>query len=309
MGILLLFPLNGCSQIIGVGNRKFYTTVATPTASPTPGTYTSTQTVTLSDATTGAVICYTINGTTPTTDGNGTCTGSTLTYSTALTVSATTVIHAIGTHTAWVDSPQLTANYVISSSYGFSDSFPYSDGNLNSVSGGNWTNDSAGSIQLYVSSHIVATSTSNNCPNLCFTRWTGTGGTAPSSQSTQVTYTGMSSSELGPAVRVDTGGANTGYGAVCYFDITYSKDVCQIWKVVAGTTTLLADPGTTVSTTSTVKLTASGTSPTTLTLYVNGTSYATYSDSSSPITSGTGGLANYLNNGNTHISNATGTTP
>ena len=40
---------------------------ASPTMSPAPGTYTSTQSVTLSDTTTGAVIYYTLNGTTPTT--------------------------------------------------------------------------------------------------------------------------------------------------------------------------------------------------------------------------------------------------
>lgn len=186
---------------------------------------------------------------------------------------------------------------------GFSDSFPYSDGDLTSVSGRNWTNDSSASTQLYVSSNIVAGSVSNNCTSFCFVRWTGSGGPAPVSQSTQTTFTGMSSAYLGPAVRVSTSGAQTGYAALC------SADACELIKMVAGTETTLVGMGSTISATSTVKLTASGTSPTALTVYVNGSTYETYSDSSSPLTSGDWGLGNGLTNADTHISNATGTSP
>jgi hypothetical protein len=88
--------------------------VATPTASPLGGTYTSAQTVTLSDSTSGATICYTINGSTPTTASAGTCGASpTLTYSTALTISSTTTVKAIGTKAANTDSGVMSQTYII----------------------------------------------------------------------------------------------------------------------------------------------------------------------------------------------------
>jgi hypothetical protein len=81
-------------------------TAATPTFSPAPGTYSSSQTVTLSDATAGEKIYYTTNGTTPTTI-------STL-YSKAITVSATTTIKAIAVATNYGNSSVASGVYGIS---------------------------------------------------------------------------------------------------------------------------------------------------------------------------------------------------
>ena len=89
------------------------TTVITPTASPVQGIYASAQSVTLSDATSGATICYTVDGTTPAASTPGTCShGST--YSSAISVSVSTVIRAIGTKTGLVNSSLFIATYVIS---------------------------------------------------------------------------------------------------------------------------------------------------------------------------------------------------
>lgn len=87
--------------------------VANVTFSPAGGSYGASQTVTLATATGSATICYTTDGSTPTTDGNGACTGATLTYSTPLTVSTTQTITAIATKASFVDSSVTSANYMI----------------------------------------------------------------------------------------------------------------------------------------------------------------------------------------------------
>ncbi|MBL6749291.1 MAG: chitobiase/beta-hexosaminidase C-terminal domain-containing protein [Nevskia sp.] len=78
---------------------------ATPTFSPPAGTYTSTQSVTISDTTTGAKIYYTTDGSTPTTS-------STL-YSAAISVAATTTIKAIAAAGGFLNSAVVSAAYTI----------------------------------------------------------------------------------------------------------------------------------------------------------------------------------------------------
>ena len=65
--------------------------VSTPTFSPAAGTYTSAQSVTISDATSGATIYYTTNGTTPTTSSTA--------YTGPITVSSTETLEAIAVAT------------------------------------------------------------------------------------------------------------------------------------------------------------------------------------------------------------------
>ena len=85
---------------------------AIPTASPVAGAYTGAQTVTLSDATSGATICYTTDGSTPAATTAGTCSAGT-TYTAAIPVSATTTIKAIGTLAGNANSALLTSIYTI----------------------------------------------------------------------------------------------------------------------------------------------------------------------------------------------------
>jgi len=79
--------------------------VATPVFSPASGTYTSAQSVTISDATPGATIYYTTNGTVPT--------SSSTMYAGAISVSATETIQAIAVATGYPDSAIASATYTI----------------------------------------------------------------------------------------------------------------------------------------------------------------------------------------------------
>jgi arabinogalactan endo-1,4-beta-galactosidase len=102
--------LNGCGGSGGSSSTTTTTTTAaaTPTFSPAAGTYTTAQTVTISDATAGATIYYTTNGTTPTT-------ASTV-YSGAITIPATPAtetIQAIAVATGYANSPVASAVYTM----------------------------------------------------------------------------------------------------------------------------------------------------------------------------------------------------
>ncbi len=81
---------------------------ATPIIAPAGGTYTSAQSVTISDATTGATIYYTINGTTPTT--------SSAVYRGPINVSSSQTIKAIAAAAGYSNSSIASATYTIGAS-------------------------------------------------------------------------------------------------------------------------------------------------------------------------------------------------
>lgn len=90
------------------------TPAAAPTFSPVAGTYTGTQTVTITDASAGTTIYVTTNGSTPTT--------SSPVYSGPITVSASQTINAIAAGGSFTQSPIGSASYIINaitSSLGF----------------------------------------------------------------------------------------------------------------------------------------------------------------------------------------------
>ncbi len=83
---------------------------ATPTFSLAAGTYSGTQTVSLADATSGALIYYTTNGTTPSTASAQYVAG------TPLTVSASETVEAIAVASGYTQSAVASAAYTITSS-------------------------------------------------------------------------------------------------------------------------------------------------------------------------------------------------
>ncbi len=93
------------SSAVGSATYTIQGPTATPTFSPNGGTYSSAQSVTISDATAGASIYFTTNGTTPTTS-------STL-YTGAITVSSSETLNAIAVATGYTTSAVGSAAYTI----------------------------------------------------------------------------------------------------------------------------------------------------------------------------------------------------
>jgi hypothetical protein len=90
-----------------VSNSSGQPTVATPIISPATGTYSSPQTVTISDSTSGSSIFYTTDGSQPT--------NSSTPYTNSFPVNTTTTVKAIATASGFVQSATATSTITISS--------------------------------------------------------------------------------------------------------------------------------------------------------------------------------------------------
>lgn len=86
---------------------------ATPSCSPGTGTYSSSQSVTCSDASSGAIMCYTLDGSTPITNGTTNCTNGTL-YSGAIAITTSETLNVVAGGTGYTDSSEATYVYTIS---------------------------------------------------------------------------------------------------------------------------------------------------------------------------------------------------
>jgi hypothetical protein len=136
-------------------------TVATPTFSPAGGTYTSAQSVSISDSTSGATIYYTTNGSTPTT--------SSTVYSGAIAVSSGTVtIEALAAKSGDNNSSVASATYTISSGGGTTVATP-----TLSPAGGTYTSTQSVSISDSTSGATIYYTTNGSTPTTSSTVYSG----------------------------------------------------------------------------------------------------------------------------------------
>ena len=181
-------------------------TVGTPTFSPGAGTYTSSQTVTISDATSGATISYTTNGTTPTTS-------STL-YSSPITVSTSETVKALAVKSGYTNSPIGLAAYTISSGNAATPTFSPAAGTYNST-------------------QMVTVSDAASGATIHYT----TNGSTPTTSSP--VYSGpisVSSSETVNALGVKPGLTNSAVGSAAYVISLSSPGITTVAGVQGGTT-------------------------------------------------------------------------
>ena len=161
-------------------------TVATPTFSPAGGTYTTAQTVTITDTTSGATIYYTTNGTTPTT--------SSTSYSGPITVSSTETLEAIAVKTRLHQQRGRSAAYTISQ-------LPLPRRRSLRAAG------------TYTTAQTVTITDATAGATIYYT----TNGTTPTTSSTQ--YTGpitVSATETLEAIAVETGYTNSAVATAAY---------------------------------------------------------------------------------------------
>lgn len=103
MTLLCCLLLFGCGG--GSSSSALTLVAAAPTFTPAAGSFSSTQSVSIADTTSGASIYYTTNGSTPT--------ASSTLYSSAISVSSTTTIEAIAVASGYNNSPAASATFTI----------------------------------------------------------------------------------------------------------------------------------------------------------------------------------------------------
>jgi hypothetical protein len=135
-------------------------TVATPTFIPAAGTYLGTQTVSLSDTTSGAVIFYTLDGSQPGTSAGG----STQQYNGPLTVSSTETIKALATASGMTTSGTASATYTIESQVATPTFAP---------AGGSYTTAQTVSISTASSGATIYYTTNGSTPTTSSTVYSG----------------------------------------------------------------------------------------------------------------------------------------
>jgi hypothetical protein len=128
-------------------------TAASPTFSPPAGTYSSTQSVTITSITSGATIYYTTDGSTPTTSSNK--------YSAPITISATTTLNAMATATNLANSPVTSGVYTIQAATAASPTFSPAAGTYSSAQTVTISSTTSGATIYYTTDGSTPTTSSN----------------------------------------------------------------------------------------------------------------------------------------------------
>jgi hypothetical protein len=250
------------------------TTAATPTFSVAGGTYYADQTVSLKDATPGAVIYYTTNGTTPTT-------GSTK-YTAAIQVSTNETIKAIATASSLKNSAVASAAYVIATTAA-TPKF--------SVAGG-----------TYPTAQTVSITAASPNSTIHYT----TNGVTPTTASTK--YTGalkVSASQMIKAIATATGLKNSAVISVQY--VIESATATPTFSVVPGTYTSMQTVSLADATSGAViYYTTNGTTPTTSSTKYTGAIKVSASETISAIAIAAGHATSAVAKGTYAIVAATG---
>ncbi|MDE2101608.1 MAG: chitobiase/beta-hexosaminidase C-terminal domain-containing protein [Patescibacteria group bacterium] len=172
-------------------------TVATPSISPAAGTYSSPQTVSITDATSGAVICYTTDGTTPTASA-GSCTHGT-TYSGAFVVSVTSTVQAIGTLSGYTNSGLASSAYTITLPTAATPTFTPAAGTYVGTQTVTINDATAGFVACYTTDGSTPTGTYPSCTH-----------------GTQGTTLTVASSQTVKAIAMASGYNNSSVGSAAY---------------------------------------------------------------------------------------------
>ena len=208
--------------------------VATPTFSPAAGTFSSTQTVSISDSTAGATIYYTTNGTTPTT--------SSPVYTGTISVSSTETIKALAVVSGYTNSAVASATFTISLAQAATPTFSPAAG-------------------TYTSAQTVAISSTTPSVTIYYT----TNGTTPTTSSAVYSVPiAVSSSETIKTIATASGFSNSAVATSTYSINSIGQVATPTFTPAPGTyTSAQSVTISSVTPSTTIYYTTNGTTPTT----------------------------------------------